>query len=189
MSLANIDSIILRSVTQSPYTTKGSSLTYTEEDQNFIKIADAIKELNAQNVSNFTAWNSGTSYGVTTPPTYVSYASNIYRAVGNSTGITPGTDLTKWVIASAGEFAHLQNTDIKLASGTANEVTAAALKIIVDAYAKNTSNATNPPTNSENLSLGYKFPSQYHTVANSIFICTASTNTTATWILTFGSGD
>lgn len=189
MSLSSLDSIVLRTVTQAPYTTKGASISWVEEDQNFIKIANAIKELNAQNLGSFSAWNSGLTYTATTPVSYVSHASNIYKAVGTSTGITPGTDITKWVITSAGEFAHVQNTDIKLASGTANEVTAAQLKIMVDAYAKNTSNATLPPTNTENLSQGYKFPSQYHTVANSIFICTASTLTTATWILTFGSGD
>lgn len=189
MSLASIGNLILRTVTKAPYTTKGSSISWVEEDQNFIILGDAIKELNAQNTNNFTAWNSGISYGVTTPPTYVSHNNNIYRAVGSGTGITPGTDVTKWLITSAGEFAHTQNTDTKLAEGTSSEVTAAQLKIMVDAYAKHTSNATNPPTNAENLTQGYKFPSQYHTVANSIFVCTASTLTTATWLLIFGSGD
>ena len=189
MSLALIKNLIFRSLSASPYITKGASLTWTEEDLNFKIIGDAIQELNTQNTSNFTAWNSGTTYGVTTPATYVSHASNTYKAIGTSTGVTPGTDITKWVITSAGEFAHVQNTDTKLASGTSNEVTASQLKIVVDAYAKNTSNATNPPTNTENLSQGYKFPSKYHTLANSIFICTASTNTTATWLLIFGSGD
>lgn len=186
----NLASIILRVTTSLGFTTKGSILTWVEEDNNFITLGNAIKALESLNSSNFDAYSSGTAYTITTPATYVSYNSNIWQAVGASTGITPGTDITKWVLVGNGQFSHQKNRDAKLDEGSANEVTSTQLRNVVDNFAKSTANNIAPPDGSvHNLSTGYKFPSEFHTVSNSIFKCTASTISTATWILIFGSGD
>jgi hypothetical protein len=189
MSLALLNSIVFRILTASPYVTKGSSLTWTEEDTNFKIIGDAIKQVADANVTNFTAYNSGTTYSVTTPATYVSYSSSIYKAVGTSTGVIPGTDITKWLLVSNGEFTHVKDNDTKLAAGTANEVTATQLRAIVDSFRKDNFGAASPPTNTNDNTQGYKPFSFWWTTSKSLFMNTSNATGTATWILIFGSGD
>lgn len=54
---------------------------------------------------------------------------------------------------------------------------------------KSTEGNASPPNGSiDNLSTGYKYPAMWLTTSNSLFLCTASTNSSATWILIFGGG-
>jgi hypothetical protein len=147
MSLALLDEILLREKTDPVLTAKGSELTFDEEDTNFVIIHDAIKELSEVEVGGISAYNAGTTYSLTTPPTYVTYNNNTweYIKVTPSSGTTPGTDATVWSLASNGVFSHQQNTDTYLAQGTANECSASDLRALLDAGGAITFDST--PTN------------------------------------------
>jgi hypothetical protein len=124
-----IQDIILRSSTHSPLTTKGSELSYTELDGNFIEIYDAITSLN--DVSGIAPFNIGTTY---TGTEYVSYNGNVYVHISatSTTGVLPDTDPTKWQLTSTGALAHQQNKDSYLAYGSGNEVSATDLADIIN---------------------------------------------------------
>jgi lysophospholipase L1-like esterase len=133
MSLDKLNQIKLRIGPSSEYIVKDAELTWSETDQNFIILADAIKDLSGNNIGGIDEYNPAVSYSNTDPDTYVSYNGNTYKYIGSSssTGVTPGTDETKWELVSAGEFSHRQNTDTKLAEGTENEVSASELKTLI----------------------------------------------------------
>jgi len=124
-----IQDIILRSSTHSPLTTKGSELTYTELDGNFIEIYDAIASLS--DVSGIAPFNIGTTY---TGTEYVSYNGNVYVHISatSTTGVLPDTDPTKWQLTSTGALAHQQNKDSYLAFGSASQVSATDLANIIN---------------------------------------------------------
>lgn len=87
--------------------------------------------------SNFANdYDAGTSYEVANPPSkrYAMYNNILWKFIGASpaTGVTPGTDATKWEKTYCAELAHFVGEDSVLASGTADEVTAADLRIFLD---------------------------------------------------------
>lgn len=124
-----IQDIILRSSSHSPLTTKGSELTYTELDGNFIEIYDAVTSLN--DISNIAPFDITATYSGTD---YVSYNSNIYVHISatDTTGVLPDTDPTKWQLTSIGALAHQQNKDSYLAFGSASQVSASDLANIIN---------------------------------------------------------
>lgn len=143
MSLVTLHTIILRIVEAEGYETKGSEISWAEEDNNFVVLANSIKELleliKASSVGGVDDYNPAVEYSNTDPDTYVTYDNNTYRYIGASpsTGITPGTDESKWELVSSGAFTHQQNTDTALALGTEFEVTAEAIKTFLSTGAFN----------------------------------------------------
>ena len=88
--------------------------------------------------SNFANdYDAGTSYEVANPPSkrYAMYNNILWKFIGASpaTGVTPGTDATKWEKTYCAELAHFVGEDTLLASGTADEVTAAEIRAYLDA--------------------------------------------------------
>lgn len=132
MSLALLDNVLLRSLSDPVLATKGSELTWDEEDTNFVILHDAIKELSAVSVSGIDAYSGGEEYSL---GDFVTYNNNTWEYINAipQTGVTPGTDPTVWQIASQGLFSHQQNTDTYLNFGGANEVSAADLRAFLDA--------------------------------------------------------
>jgi len=119
-----IADLLLRATANLPLVTKGSELTLSEGDANVIEIYNALAALMAG--TGIYPYNPATAYSGTF---YVSYSGNIYVhvAVGPSTGITPGTNPAVWQLTSVGALAHQQNTDLALAFGTSNYITAATI--------------------------------------------------------------
>ena len=77
-----------------------------------MQIVKPISVTNADIVSTtaatslYSAWNSGTAYTHTPTPDRVYYNEHDWEAVANSTGITPGTDATKWLdLGASNKFA------------------------------------------------------------------------------------
>lgn len=133
MSVALIDQVLLRILSDPRYTAKGSSLTWTEEDTNFKIIADAILELAAVGAnSGFAPYDNSTPYS---DGDYVSYNNNIYHYINavDQSGITPGSDPLTWELSSVGQFAHQQNTDQYLDFGGPFQVSAEDLYNLVTA--------------------------------------------------------
>lgn len=123
-----LQDIILRSTTYSPLTTKGSELTYTELDENFIELYAYLTALN--NGSSLTPWSISTTY---TGTAYVSYAGNIYKLITSpSLGQVPTSNPTVWQLTSVGELAHEKNKDTYLDKGGSYEVTAQDLHGLVN---------------------------------------------------------
>ena len=118
-----ITDILLRTVTHADLSTKNAVITWEEEDQNFIEIYEALKSLLSVDVTLFEPYNAGTTYS---SGDYVSYNNNIYRFINvtPTAGITPGSDILYWELASVGEFAHQQNHDQYLDFGGPNQVSA-----------------------------------------------------------------
>lgn len=126
-----ITDILLRSVVNPPLVTKGSTLTYSEEDNNFIELYNYLSTLN--NGSGVTPYNPATNYVGTY---YVSYANNIWMHVSSSsTGVTPGTDGAIWELTTVGALAHQQGTDESLALGTSHSTTAQDVYDVVNSTA------------------------------------------------------
>lgn len=96
-------------------------LTWGEGDENMGWIISQFNAL-VQN-TGLEAYNSGTTYSGTR---YVSYSQNIYKHISSTptTGVTPGTDGTKWQLTSIGQLVHAQGSDEYLAQGTDHEVSA-----------------------------------------------------------------
>lgn len=132
MSVALLNSIILRTLSDPNYSAKGDELTWEELDTNLKIIADAIKEVAGADVGGIEPYNPATEYSNIIPD-YVTHDGNTYEYINAipQTGVTPGTDPTAWLLVSAGLFSHLQNTDIILAAGTSDEVSAAAIKVLM----------------------------------------------------------
>lgn len=124
-----IDDLILREVSYPPLTTKGSALTFDDLDGNFINVYDAITDMNSGGA--IAPFNILTTYPVAA---VVAYSGKIYINISGSatTGDIPSSSPAIWGITNIGAVAHVQNTDTKLAEGTANEVSAADLKSLVD---------------------------------------------------------
>lgn len=119
-----IEDILLRSTSHPVLTTKGSELTFGEGDNNWIEIYEALAGI--LDASNVAPYNPATTY---TGTTYVTYGGNLWvHVTSSSSGVTPGTNPAVWSLTSVGALSHAQNTDTYLAYGTANEVSASAIK-------------------------------------------------------------
>lgn len=124
------DNLILRQETNAPNTTKGAELTFEELDNNFIFIYEDLKAL--QGSGALPAWVVSTTYSLNT---VVSFDGFIWKYVNASpsAGVVPGSDPLFWVQMVPAELTHLQNSDTKLAEGTADEVTALEIRSFLDA--------------------------------------------------------
>lgn len=144
--------ILLRYTAHPPLTTKGSELTFTEGDANLIEIYEYLQSL--ATVSSVAPWNVATTYSGTT---YVTYSGNLWQHVtSSSTGVTPGTNPAVWTLTSIGAISHVQNTDTALATGTANQVTAAEIKALLgDNYKTGTRAAILALRSTASLKPGY----------------------------------
>lgn len=87
---------------------------------------------------NVTAYNAGTSYKASNPPSvrYALYNDIIWEclSVNPISGVAPDSDPTKWRKVYAAKLAHFINEDIALAQGSADEVTAADIRLYLDKY-------------------------------------------------------
>jgi hypothetical protein len=117
--MSGINDILLRYSSHSGLSTKGSEITFAEEDNNFIVIYEALKALN--NGAGLTPYNAGTTY---TGTQYVSYGGNIYVHIApTSIGQTPSTSPSVWQITTIGQLAHVQGTDMTIGTGSAYALT------------------------------------------------------------------
>lgn len=108
----DLTKILLREKSNPNYVAKGSSLTWDEEDTNFILLGDAVRELQTPSDSGFSPYDNSKTYSNVLPD-YVSYNGNIYEYIKAfpQSGVTPGSDPLTWKVASVGQFSHQQNTD------------------------------------------------------------------------------
>lgn len=128
--MLNTDDLILREETYPGLTTKGSELTNQELDDNFINIRKDIVNLStAPNLPNYNPITIYSQFNV------VTYNDKIYRfiSITPQDGIEPGSDPLVWQEINLNELAHQQNSDTKLAQGTADEVTANEIRTFIDA--------------------------------------------------------
>lgn len=140
--------IVLRSVSNPPLTTKGSSLTFTELDDNFVEIYNYLLSLN--NGGDIPIYDNSTTYS---SGNVVQYGNIIYLYVNGTpaSGQNPVANPTYWIETNLGAVAHVHNTDTKLAEGTADEVTAAELASLVNEqlFTKTTAQFVTLLTNSQ----------------------------------------
>lgn len=135
MSLALLNTMLLRVLSDPDLTAKGSVLTWEEVDQRIVILCNAIKELAEVEISGLDPFDAGEEYS-NTDPDYVTYGGNTWEYVNAvpSTGVTPGTDPATWALASQGIFSHSQNTDQYLDFGGINESTALEIRTLLDAF-------------------------------------------------------
>jgi hypothetical protein len=124
-----LNDIILRSVSNPPLVTKGSALTFTELDDNFIEVYNYLLSLN--NGGDLPLFDMGTTYSL---GDIVKYGGKIYNYISGTpaSGLNPVSYPANWAETTLGAVAHLHNTDTKLAEGTADEVTATELASLVN---------------------------------------------------------
>lgn len=122
--------IILREETNPDLTTKSAELTFQELDTNFILIYEDLKALSGSGA--LPAWEELTTYSLNV---VISYDGLIWKYVNStpSAGVVPGSDPLFWVQLAPTELTHVQNSDTKLAEGTADEVTAFEIRSFLDA--------------------------------------------------------
>lgn len=126
-----IEDILLRSAVNPPLTTKGSQLTWEELDGNFIEIFNAFI---ANYLSSYVdAYDNATTYDDTIK-NYVVYDSVIWKFINvtPAVGQTPSASPLYWQRVWAADLAHKKNSDTILAEGTADEVSASDLALIVN---------------------------------------------------------
>ena len=129
-----IEDLLLRVVSNPPLVAKGSQLTWQELDGNFVEIYNAIM---ANYLSSYVdAYDNVVTYD-NVIVNYAVYDSVIWKFINGTpnVGTTPGTDPTRWERVFASDLAHKKNSDTILAEGTADEVTAEQLAILVNAGA------------------------------------------------------
>lgn len=106
---------------------KLAELTWLELDGNLKLLADIIDVL-SNSGGNVSPYDNGEEY-TNALPDYVTYNGSLWRCLSASvTGVIPGTDPLIWEQSTAGSLTHVQNTDLYLAFGTANQVTAAEIR-------------------------------------------------------------
>lgn len=130
--MAGIDNIILRDTTFAPYTNKGSELTWNEEDENFIFLAEAIRSLQqADQIGGVLSYDASTTYEL---DDLVTYGGNLWQYINAvpHDGVTPGTDSLTWELTSSGILSHKQDTDQYLDFGGTNEVSAYEIRSFID---------------------------------------------------------
>lgn len=115
-----IQDILLRILINSPLSTKGSKLTSSEVDQNFIEVYNELFLIS--NPINVTAYDNGATY-VGGESTLVSFASQlwIFISATDKSGVSPGSDATVWTRQATNRLAH---EDVNLVSLTRAELLA-----------------------------------------------------------------
>lgn len=124
-----LNDILLRTTSNPPLTTKGSDLTWTEGDANWIEIYNALIALNS--VNGLAVYDPGTTY---TGTIFVAYNQNVWKHVSGSpsTGVTPGSNPAVWQLSSVGELSHQQNTDTYMGFGTSEQVSVSEIFDIIN---------------------------------------------------------
>jgi len=127
---AQLDSIKFRTLVKAGYTTKGSSLTWLEEDRNKEIFLDFLLAFSSGNIA---PWSNATTYDVQTFSQYVSNSGNIYRFIGSGPSLnqSPALNPSVWEPTTMGALSHAQNTDMFLAGGTALQVSALTLHNLI----------------------------------------------------------
>ena len=132
----NTDNLILRETDNLPLINKNDFLDNADFDGNFINIYNDFVSLQATDFVD--AYNPSTNYQI---GLYVVYDAKLWEAVDPSfTGVTPGTNTDYWIDVFPTILAHVKNSDLKLAEGTANEVTASEIRAFIDAGLTSTTN-------------------------------------------------
>lgn len=128
----NTDTLVLRDTANPPLTNKQAVLDIADFDNNFIKIYNDFLALSVTN--SVDAYNAGTIYDDTIVQ-YATFSGRTYKWINGTpgSGVTPGTDPLKWLEVFPTELAHRKNSDIVLAEGTSDEVTAADIRAFIDA--------------------------------------------------------
>ncbi len=127
MSLDSANNVV-RLVVYPPLTTKGSDLTPTEADTNFVNLyKDLAKKEIAQSLD---AYSAIVVYSQTNAVLYSS-KNWVYINAAPTAGIQPGTDPDYWVEVDPTYLVHRRNSDTKLAEFTDDEVSASDLKELV----------------------------------------------------------
>lgn len=115
------ENILLRTTTGSGLTAKGSALTHAELDANFIKVYQDFTELSqSENVATYSAL---TTYDNTTVK-YAVYGGVLWKWIyaSSGSGVTPGTNATRWERVFASDMSHEKNKDTALDLGGTNEL-------------------------------------------------------------------
>jgi len=132
----NTDNLILRETDNLPLINKNDFLDNADFDGNFINIYNDFVSLQATDFVD--AYNPSTNYQI---GLYVVYDAKLWEAVDPSfTGVTPGTNTDYWIDVFPTILAHVKNSDLKLAEGTINEVTASEIRAFIDAGLTSTTN-------------------------------------------------
>jgi len=102
---------------------KGSALTHAEMDLNLIYLYADFR--NMQIAPYISAYNAGTTYDDTVNK-FATYNSYLWKWISpvSGSGVTCGTDPTKWERVMVNEMAHAINRDAYLDRGGSNEVQA-----------------------------------------------------------------
>jgi len=128
--LGDLDSVVLRSVSNPPLSTKGSDLTFTELDNHAVKLYDAVQAIVSG--ENVTAYDAGTTYDMFSTDVnqqFASYNSRIWKAVyvgspSTFSGQTPEEGIY-WEQVS---LAQLMPNILKIAE-IGNDTTSALVKL------------------------------------------------------------
>ena len=134
----NTKNIILRSETHSPLTTKGSSLSITDFDNNNINIYEDFVDLATS--LYITAYDVNTTYNSTLEK-FCTYNGLTYQYIATfpSSGNLP-TDTGYFIEIFPTQLAHQKNRDTILDQGGVNEVSASQIKSFISAGLTSTTN-------------------------------------------------
>lgn len=134
----NTKNIILRSETHSPLTTKNSSLSITDFDNNNINIYEDFVDLATS--LYITAYDVNTIYNDSINK-FCTYNGLTYQYIANfpSSGNLP-TDTGYFIEIFPTQLAHQKNRDTILDQGGANEVSASEIKSFISAGLTSTTN-------------------------------------------------
>lgn len=127
----NTDTLVLRDTANPPLTNKQAVLDVNDFDQNLIKVYNDFLALSVTN--SVDAYNASTVYDDTIVQ-YATFSGRTYKWINGTpgSGITPDTDPLKWLEVFPTELAHRKNSDLTLAEGTSDEVTAAEIRAYID---------------------------------------------------------
>jgi len=111
MATANKEDLLLRQETNAPLSTKGSSFTFKNMDDNFITIYNQLVSLS--NSSNVDSYSASKEYSSLTDK-YVVYSGQLYECISSAliTDVTPDSDSLKWQKVYASDLVQAPN-DIK----------------------------------------------------------------------------
>lgn len=127
----NSDSLILRQTDNAPLTNKADLLSGADFDGNLIKIYNDLVSL--ASTLGVDAYDSGTTYDDTVNP-YATNDGRLYKWINVSSGSAQAPpNALYWSEVFPTIMAHKKNSDTILAEGTADEVSASAIKAFIAA--------------------------------------------------------
>lgn len=108
MATANKEDLLLRQETNAPLSTKGSSFTFKNMDDNFITIYNQLVSLS--NSSNVDSYSASKEYSSLTDK-YVVYSGQLYECISSAliTDVTPDSDSLKWQKVYASDLVQAPN--------------------------------------------------------------------------------